>query len=141
MEVFILNRLCILFFLATFCVFMGGCSELSENNLDENNLDENNSGIVWITYDSIIPSDDCTPVDVVNEFLLQEGYSSRVIKTYYWNNGYSVERIYLGSDVDPSPLLSGLENLPGVLLAELDMDTEGLREDAPEGYLDELIVG
>ena len=99
----------------------------------------NDSGIVYVMYDTIIPQAP-VPVDVVNTFLLREGYNSRVVGTYYQLNGYSIQKIYLGADVDPSPLLNGLRNLPGVLLADLDMETDHLFSTAPEGALDELEI-
>ncbi len=109
-------------------IVFGGCSE---------GLFGNDSGIVYVLYDSkvIVPKDDTIPVDAVNEFLLQEGYTSRVIGTWYRENGHSVQKIYLGVDVDPSPLLSDLRNLPGVLFVELDMYTGHLRKNPPAGYL------
>ena len=122
-----LNRFYALLFLAVCCVSIGGCSGFGKD-----------SGTVYILYAWIIPKEDHIPVDAVNEFLLQEGYTSRVMRTWYRENGYSVQKIYLGEDVDPSPLLNGLRDIPGVLLAELDMDTKGLRENPPNGYLDEL---
>ncbi|MYB66046.1 hypothetical protein F4X73_15250 [Candidatus Poribacteria bacterium] len=90
-------------------------------------------------YDFVATSDDGVPVDVVNAFLSQEGYTPQVIQTYYLTRR-SVQRIYLGTDVDPSPLLSGLRKLPGVLLVELDMDTGGFSDDPAAAYFDELIV-
>ncbi|MDE0426711.1 MAG: hypothetical protein OXN25_17815 [Candidatus Poribacteria bacterium] len=47
---------------------------------------------------------DQVPVDEVNAFLLQEGYTASVLQTYYRKNGYTLQEIYLGVDVDPSPL-------------------------------------
>ncbi len=114
------HRLYILLSLAMLCILVNGCSEYLSG-----------SGIVWVGY-SVITKDDRIPVDIaVREFLLQEGYTSRVIETYYGECGYKVQKMYLGSDVDPSPLINDLRDLPGVLLAELDVDTEDLSERPP----------
>ena len=121
-----------LLFLAVFCVGVSGCSEY--------HLFGNNSGIVWVVYGKIIPSEDQIPIDAVNEFLLQEGYTAEVVETWYRENGQSVQKIYLGVDIDPSPLLSGLQRIPEVLVVDLDMDTEELSESPPVILIDEQIV-
>ncbi len=122
--------------------FVSGCSRYLPDNLIEGSLEESNSGIVWITYDDIVPKDNPIPVDAVNEFLLQEGYISEVVDTWYWQNGYSLQKIYLGVDVDPSPLLDRLRDIRGVLSAKLDVDTEGLYLSGlpPEGRLAEVLL-
>ncbi len=62
----------------------------------------NDTGIVYILYDEIIPQSR-VPIESVNQFLIEEGYTPSVVETYYMRSGYSVQKIYLGVDVDPSP--------------------------------------
>ena len=136
-----MNRLYVLVLLIGLCIFVSSCSEYLPDNLIESSLEESDTGIVWVRYDKIIPKDDLIPADVVNEFLIQEGYAtSKVMDVWYQQNGYSIQKIYLGEGVDPSPLLDGLRNLRGVLSAELDMDVENLSGLPPEGILDEVLL-
>ena len=122
-----MNRPCVPILLIGFCILVGGCSEY--------HLFGNDSGIVWVMYSKTVLSEDHIPIDAVNEFLLQEGYTSEVVETWYRESGQSVQKIYLGVDIDPSHLLNGLRSLPEVLLADLDMDTDELRETPPDGHL------
>ena len=96
----------------------------------------NDTGIVYILYGDII-HESRVPVDV-NQFLIEEGYTASVVETYYKRSGYSVQKIYIGVDVDPYPLLSGLQALPGVLSAAREMETDHLRRNPPMGVIDEL---
>ncbi len=78
---FIFNRLWFsLALLVGLSTLIGGCSETESQK-------ENKSGIVWVVYGVIVPSEDRIPIHAVNEFLLQEGYTSQVIETWYRQNG------------------------------------------------------
>lgn len=79
------------------------------------------NGIVWVQYDVITSQqadiEDDIPVAVVNEFLTEKGYTPRVLNTLLTHEGTVIEVIYVGSEIDTSPLFEPLQTLEGVTQA------------------------
>ncbi len=115
-----------------FCIFVGGCSESFEDK----------PGIVWVQYTASISQQtnikDDIPVDAVNQFLLEEGYTPKVLKTYFNEHKEIIEVVYLGWSIDPSDLLGMLTAIPGVVLVELEMNAADLFEIPSDGQLIEI---
>ena len=97
---------------------------------------------MWIQYSVSISQQtdtrDDIPVAVVNEFLLVEGYTPKVLKTYFNESKEIIEVIYLGWGIDPSDLLEVLSAIPGVVLVEIDMNTKDLFEIPSDGQTIEV---
>ena len=77
-------------------------------------------GIIWVGYYLTFHQtdvEDDIPVAVVNDFLIEKGYTPKVVQTRYQVNGEVIEVIYIGSDIDPLPLFKEIEALEGVSFA------------------------
>ena len=126
-----MNILHVLPLLAVLCI---GCSEYPSG-----------SGIVWIQYDALTSLQtyhyirDDIPVPVVNDFLIEEGYTPSVLETYYNSAGEGIEVIHVGEDTDVSYLFDALLDLRGVLIAGSKIiSLEGFLKEPPEEPVDEI---
>lgn len=138
-----MNRLHILFFFAALCVLISGCNrnppDIELGVTTDNVTSPSGPGIIWVLYD-LIPShqvhlevnlDDDIPVPAVNDFLVEKGYTPRVLTTLQSRQGTIIEVIHIGSDIDPSPLFPALQELEHVAFVGLKIEIPSEGETTP----------